>query len=70
MLVEWAWASCTTSIMALNGMTRLDRIIDDLTKLAKEAGCYKVTLECSDDNIGFYAKCGLSRKGNQMCIYF
>lgn len=47
-----------------------DRIIEDLVVLGKEAGCYKVTLECSDDNVGFYTKCGFERKGNQMSVYF
>lgn len=46
------------------------RIVLDLAELAKSAGCYKVTLECSDDNLPFYGKCGFTRKGNQMCIYF
>lgn len=28
--------------------------------------CYKVTLDCSDDNIMFYTSCGLEKNGNQM----
>ena len=41
-----------------------------LTSIAKEKGCYKVTLNCSDENIGFYSKCNFIKNGNQMSIYF
>lgn len=46
------------------------KLIGRLVEMAREAGCYKVTLECSDENVEFYGKCGLCRKGNQMCLYF
>jgi len=29
---------------------------------AQAAGCYKVILDCSDDNVDFYAKAGFQRK--------
>ena len=29
---------------------------------ARAAGCYKVILDCSDDNADFYAKAGFQRK--------
>ena len=29
--------------------------------------CYKITLDCSDENMRFYESCGLERRGNQMC---
>ena len=29
---------------------------------ARAAGCYKVILDCSDDNVDFYAKAGFQRK--------
>jgi len=29
--------------------------------------CYKITLDCADENVGFYESCGLERRGNQMC---
>lgn len=32
----------------------------------QEAGCYKVILDCSEDNVPFYEKCGLTRKEVQM----
>ena len=28
---------------------------------SRELGCYKVVLQCSDDNIKFYEKCGLKK---------
>ena len=40
------------------------------TSIAKKNGCYKVILDCSDDNIGFYIKSGYIKKGNQMALYF
>lgn len=33
---------------------------------AQELGCYKVILDCSEDNVPFYEKCGLTRKEVQM----
>jgi glucosamine-phosphate N-acetyltransferase len=46
------------------------QLIARLVAMGREAGCYKMTLECTDENVEFYAKCGLTRKGNQMCVYF
>jgi phosphoacetylglucosamine mutase len=31
--------------------------------------CYKIILDCSDDNIKFYEKCGYEWKGNEMAKY-
>ncbi len=31
---------------------------------------YKIILDCSDEKIGFYEKCGFIKKNNQMAIYF
>ena len=41
-------------------------LIEDLLVLGKEVGCYKVILNCSDDNVGFYEKCGMYKAENQM----
>ena len=38
--------------------------------VAKEKGCYKVILDCSNHNNGFYHKLGFEEKGSQMAIYF
>jgi glucosamine-phosphate N-acetyltransferase len=42
-------------------------IVKHLMNLAKEKGCYKVTLDCNDENTHFYIKCGLEKRGIQMC---
>ena len=46
------------------------QIINYLTNLAKENNCYKVILNCNDNNIGFYQKCGYQKKETQMVKYF
>lgn len=45
------------------------KLIDHLTKLAAQKGCYKVILDCSDKNVGFYEKCGFIAKGREMALY-
>ena len=32
-------------------------------KIAEEAGCYKVILDCDENNTGFYEKSGFKQKG-------
>lgn len=46
------------------------RIVCALMDAGKSLGCYKVILDCSDDNVPFYEKVGLSRKEVQMVKYF
>ena len=46
------------------------RIIDVLTEVAKKRGCYKVILDCSQNNVPFYEKCGYHKAGEQMAVYF
>ena len=46
------------------------QIVNYLTNLAKENNCYKVILNCNDNNIGFYQKCGYQKKETQMVKYF
>lgn len=45
------------------------RVIEALMAAAQELGCYKVILDCSEDNVPFYEKCGLTRKEVQMVKY-
>lgn len=45
-------------------------IIDKLVLSAQECGCYKVILDCSVENTGFYEKCGFEKKGIEMSRYF
>ena len=42
-------------------------IVRHLLEETKRNGCHKVTLDCSDENVGFYIACGLTKRGNQMC---
>jgi hypothetical protein len=42
------------------------RLIEELVRVAKQQGCYKVILDCAESNVAFYEKCGLSRKEVQM----
>lgn len=41
-------------------------LIEDLLRLSVEKKCYKTILNCSDENIPFYEKCGMYRAENQM----
>lgn len=46
-------------------------LINYLVDFAKNVKLvYKIILDCSDDKIGFYEKCGFLKKNNQMAIYF
>ncbi|PCH37200.1 acyl-CoA N-acyltransferase [Wolfiporia cocos MD-104 SS10] len=45
------------------------RIIQALTGISENSGCYKTILNCSDSNIPFYQKCGYVKKENEMAKY-
>ncbi|KAF8554519.1 acyl-CoA N-acyltransferase [Imleria badia] len=45
------------------------RIIQALTHISENSGCYKTILNCSDANIPFYEKCGYTKKENEMAKY-
>ncbi|CAG7848922.1 SubName: Full=Related to glucosamine 6-phosphate n-acetyltransferase {ECO:0000313/EMBL:CCA68354.1} [Serendipita indica DSM 11827] len=45
------------------------RVIQTLVALSEKAGCYKTILNCSDENIPFYEKCGFKKKENEMAKY-
>jgi len=38
-------------------------LIDHCLDLSKKFGCYKVILDCDEENIRFYEKCGFKTKG-------
>jgi glucosamine-phosphate N-acetyltransferase len=59
---------CVTPEYRKYGLGKL--MINKLVDMAKEKKCYKVTLDCADHNIDFYAKCNFEKRGNQMTIYF
>ncbi|KIY52126.1 acyl-CoA N-acyltransferase [Fistulina hepatica ATCC 64428] len=47
------------------------RIIQALTYISENSGCYKTILNCSDKNIPFYQKCGYEKRENEMvCFIF
>jgi len=43
-------------------------VVHSLVELARQSGCYKVILSCSDQNLGFYSKLGFRRHDNGMRI--
>ncbi|KAL6303788.1 acyl-CoA N-acyltransferase [Sparassis latifolia] len=45
------------------------RIIQALTGISENSGCYKTILNCSDSNIPFYEKCGYVKKEKEMAKY-
>lgn len=46
------------------------QIIDKLVDYAKHHDCYKVILDCNDENVLFYEKCGFKKHGVEMSLYF
>ena len=45
-------------------------MINHLTEIAKKQNCYKVILDCNDNNVAFYEKCNFVREGNMMTLRF
>ncbi len=43
-------------------------LMERCIKFAKDNNCYKIVLDCSDDNVGFYEKSGFKVSGNYMSI--
>jgi glucosamine-phosphate N-acetyltransferase len=46
------------------------QLIAYMVDLAKEKGCYKVTLYCEDHNVEFYKKCNFKCVGHQLIVDF
>lgn len=46
------------------------KVINHLVAVAKEAGCYKIILDCSQHNEAFYQACGFETKGCFMAKYY
>ena len=44
-------------------------IVKNLMGIGDEVGCYKLVLDCSEKNVGFYGNCGFVRKEVQMVRY-
>ena len=51
---------------AVRGLSIGVRLLATLKSIAQQLGCYKVILNCSQDNIAFYKKCGFHLKEVQM----
>ncbi|KAL0220957.1 hypothetical protein RCL1_000811 [Eukaryota sp. TZLM3-RCL] len=45
-------------------------LVERLSQIAEQEGCYKTILDCADHNVLFYEKCGLEVKGVEMGIYY
>ncbi|KAL7751938.1 Glucosamine-phosphate N-acetyltransferase-like protein [Sorochytrium milnesiophthora] len=45
------------------------RIINALVHIAKQYNAYKTILDCSESNVGFYEKCGFTKKAVEMALY-
>jgi glucosamine-phosphate N-acetyltransferase len=50
-----------------NGLGKL--LINHCVNYAKQNGCYKIILNCSSSNIGFYEKCGFINNNVEMAMY-
>ena len=44
-------------------------LVEFLKTIAIEQKCYKIILDCNNDNIPFYEKCGFTKKETQMALY-
>ncbi|EGD74192.1 hypothetical protein PTSG_06202 [Salpingoeca rosetta] len=45
-------------------------IVNSLMKVAEERGCYKMLVDCSEENVPFYKKNNFKHKGTCMTLYF
>ena len=45
-------------------------IVSQLVHMAHTAGCYKVIIDCSEDNVPFYSSCGFKRKDASLVHYY
>lgn len=52
-----------------NGQGLGKKLINKAVEYCKNKNCYKIILNCSDENIGFYEKCGFKKKENEMALY-
>lgn len=44
------------------------KLLHKLVEEAKQKQCYKITLDCMEENISFYEKCNFEKRGQQMTI--
>jgi glucosamine-phosphate N-acetyltransferase len=43
-----------------------EKLIDKIVEVAKEMGCYKVTLSCFPERVAFYERCGFIKENHTM----
>lgn len=53
---------------SMRGKKLGERVIKEALRVAEAKKCYKVILDCSENNAGFYEKCGFKKKELQMRI--
>ena len=46
------------------------KMINGLDSVAKNIGCYKTILNCGEQNIAFYEKCGYKKQSVEMAHYY
>ncbi|KAF2401939.1 acyl-CoA N-acyltransferase [Trichodelitschia bisporula] len=46
------------------------KLLHALDHIAEQVGCYKTILDCSEENEGFYVKCGYEKAGSEMHHYY
>lgn len=46
------------------------KMLNALSSVAENVGCYKSILGCSEENAPFYVKCGFEKKGRIMGQYY
>ena len=44
-------------------------LMKKLIEIGKEKGCYKIVLNCNQENVEYYKKLGFIEKGTEMCLY-
>lgn len=44
-------------------------LVNEAIEISKKSLCYKTILNCSNDNVIFYEKCGLTKNSVQMTLY-
>jgi glucosamine-phosphate N-acetyltransferase len=53
----------------IRGKSLGKQIVKHLIHLSENNGCYKTILNCNENNINFYEKCGLIKKEYEMVKY-
>jgi glucosamine-phosphate N-acetyltransferase len=61
--------SCVASDAVLTVTQLQVKLMHALQHIGLEVGCYKVILDCSQDNVEFYKRCGFAVKEVQMAVY-